>query len=517
MIRNALIAFFTLISFSQPGFSQQIPVCGTSMEDISLLSERLLYNKSVAQTQIIQDRDGIQYVPVKFHLAADDDGSDRVLVARVLDQLCALNEDYADQNIQFFFKDGFNYINNTILNNDHIEVENSVMASNKVNNAINIFIIKDVNTSGDPDNSFVLGYYSIFHDWLVIRKDETNKFSTTLAHEMGHFFSLLHPHNGWECDPYDASKHGNPVDISKSPCTSLALPYAKPKIELGDKSNCENAGDFLCDTPPDYNFGFGWDDCNYNAGTKDPNGEVVDPEEKLFMGYFFGCSPDDYYFSTMQKEVITADLANPSRNHLHSSYEPNTSIIADDLPLLSPIGGVTTPTFTEVEFHWEALDGADAYLLEVDLLHTFNIQPKRFLVSSNSHIVEELEPDKKYFWRVRAFNEYYTCTNFTTPAFFYTDTATQVKDENELPSISLFPNPVQAGQNMKLATAASFPKETVFQLFDITGRFIKDLLPGSSYDPLIQQSIEFSLDIPGIYVLKIQVNDEEINKRIIVF
>ena len=53
--------------------------------------------------------------------------------------------------------------------------------------------------------------------------------------------------------------------------------------EKMDGSNCETAGDYLCDTPPDYN-GFGWDDCDYDGGAQDPMGVEIDPEERLIYG-----------------------------------------------------------------------------------------------------------------------------------------------------------------------------------------------------------------------------------------
>ena len=42
----------------------------------------------------------------------------------------------------------------------------------------------------------------------------------------------------------------------------------------------KNSGDFLCDTPADYNLGFGWNNCNYTGGAMDPNGILLNPDEK---------------------------------------------------------------------------------------------------------------------------------------------------------------------------------------------------------------------------------------------
>ncbi|MEZ4948184.1 MAG: hypothetical protein R2784_02135 [Saprospiraceae bacterium] len=50
----------------------------------------------------------------------------------------------------------------------------------------------------------------------------------------------------------------------------MVSPNGSP-TELQDGSNCTTAGDKICDTPPDYNFGL----INGNScygGAKDPNG-----------------------------------------------------------------------------------------------------------------------------------------------------------------------------------------------------------------------------------------------------
>ena len=97
----------------------------------------------------VQVRTGVMWVPIQFHILEDNDGGNRVNAVKVFEMLCALNEDYLDQDIQFYMKDKFNMVQSTSVNsNPNIGGPNNnpfaqtVMTQQKVLNAINIFITK---------------------------------------------------------------------------------------------------------------------------------------------------------------------------------------------------------------------------------------------------------------------------------------------------------------------------------------------------------------------------------------
>ncbi|MBK9492071.1 MAG: hypothetical protein IPO07_27145 [Haliscomenobacter sp.] len=56
-----------------------------------------------------------KYVAMTIHVVGTDEGKDYLNGNVILDALCALNQKFAHANIQFFIKDDFNYINNSLL------------------------------------------------------------------------------------------------------------------------------------------------------------------------------------------------------------------------------------------------------------------------------------------------------------------------------------------------------------------------------------------------------------------
>ena len=99
---------------------------------------------------------------------------------------------------------------------------------------------------------------------IVIKKGCGN--STTIAHEIGHFFGLPHT-------------------------------FAGGGSELVDGSNCDSAGDGICDTPSDpYNDNekvsdYLDDNCLFiNIDRKDAKGNFYDPDVSNIMSYYLHCT-----------------------------------------------------------------------------------------------------------------------------------------------------------------------------------------------------------------------------------
>jgi hypothetical protein len=91
---------------------------------------------------------------------------------------------------------------------------------------------------------------------LMLNSQTTN--GTTLSHECGHWFDLLHTHQEGD--------------------------------ELVDGSNCETAGDFVCDTPADPNLSGRVDSsCNYTGTVVDANGDSYNPDTRNLLSYAGTC------------------------------------------------------------------------------------------------------------------------------------------------------------------------------------------------------------------------------------
>lgn len=112
--------------------------------------------------------------------------------------------------------------------------------------------------------------------------DSPNK--VVLAHELGHYFDLLHTHYGFT-DAHDLT-------------------------ELVDGSNCTAAGDLICDTPADPGSSrtSAENPCEYNAFTceitycpTDANGDTYSPDITNIMSYYGSCRDS---FTPTQFQVI---------------------------------------------------------------------------------------------------------------------------------------------------------------------------------------------------------------------
>jgi len=439
----------------------QTGVCGTDsrIEGYDFMAARLTANLRTVATGAVSARN-ISYVPIKFHIGSRNDGSGRLNENNILDQLCELNEDFASYEIQFFLADGtYNLISNTTFYENHSATQNSIMSFQKDPRALNVYIVENADTDGGGEGGVTLAYYSPQRDWIVITKDYIGKDDATLSHEIGHYFSLDHTFSGWETAPYNTQNVNAPVNSPLGNAT-----------ERANGTNCETAGDRVCDTPADYNNGLGWNGCNFTLNVLDPQGNPIDPQEQNYMSYFLSCPDSDYLFTNQQTSLVLADLNSFSRNTLRLDPVPAYAAINDSPTLVSPIGNEITPNFNAVNLEWTGVANANAYLLEVSRVSSFTIDPIRIVVYGTTKVINGLEAGKRYYWRVRPFNAHSTCIASTTVNSFTTGGVVASQELAFVESFQVSPNPVvgQSNVQINLTSAEAFVGQ--IQMLDITGR-----------------------------------------------
>ena len=510
MFQKFLFAVGCLLAVLGTAHTQE---CGTFGQEVM---ERLQKNKQALLDNPISPRE-IRYIPVKFHIVSKTNGTGGVAEAQVFEMLCTANADFADLEMQFYIKDGsFNYvendaIHNLILDSNHPDatvnpvILQNIMNANRDLDALNVWMVRDIILNAQNTGN-ILGFYSNNYDWVVMLNNEVRGSSITLTHELGHFFSLPHPFNGWESDPYDPDKHGNPVQ-SNAPGFGAT--------ERMDGSNCTTAGDRICDTPPDYNFA--GTNCNWTEQILDPTGTLVDPEEKLTMGYF-NCNKDDYFFTEMQKQIMIQDLASSDRNYLATDPGLVTTILEANTELVFPANTEELTYYQGVELEWTAVPGATQYLVEVDRLPTFVLDKQSYFVNDiNFLTLDNLEPGKRYFWRVKPFNNYSTCQPFTLAKSFTTgQNPTAVQDIDFVSRWNVSPNPVSANTNLTI----SFEAEKAFQanitFFNLKGQAVS---PAQVYG-FKAGSNRLSLPTPnlknGVYLLVVRTAEGLRTERVLI-
>lgn len=507
-----------LLSISALSMQAQTGSCGTTGDLQEAFIPNLRKNLRVAETNPVQFR-STQYLPIKFHIITETDGSNGVKAARVLDQLAALNEDFADLDIQFYLKDcSFNYINNSTVFENHEITSGTIMRANRDDDAINVFIPETADRSSSSSAGRILGYYlkvavtttgAFESDWLVVRKSEINGASITLTHELGHYFTLAHPHRGWEAEPYNIEDHGNPVQRT--------APNGLP-TEMQDRNkNCSETGDLLCDTPPDYNFGFNWTDCDYDAGTLDPDGDLVDPEEKLYMSYFSFCDADEYFFSPMQKAAILASAGSQERAYIRSDWVPTELPIASNTTLEAPFDDEELGYFNDIYFSWSEVSGATKYLLEISRFSDFREGTSTFVyeVEGSSKVVNDLDANRLYFWRVRPYNCYDTATPFTSTNSFRTGSVTATEEPEFIEGWTAGPNPARSNSTLQLNINSKEAFDGQLVWYSLDGRRIRS---EAGLQHFINGTNRLSISTgdvsAGVYLLALETEEGRLTKRI---
>ena len=468
----ALTSILSLQSFAQ--HSHEHGVCGTNEIDI----ERTKANIAYAKSNPLQSR-MTTYVPIRYNLIGEDDGTNAVSPNNVLDLMAAVNIDFAPYDIQFFLEDGdgqpWDYTYNDDIFNDHASFQPFLgNVRRNTTNAMTIFVPNTATPPGSSGLGVTLGYYapgsgSQGRDYLVFKKSEVGSNASTASHEIGHYFSLPHTFRGWDCTSWQGTTnefYSNPVMETTAPCSSVPVEL----VSRGSDGNCATAGDLFCDTNADYNLGFGWSSCTYNGGVQDRTGTDLIPDENNFMGYFLDCNP--YQFSTEQVGAMTADIASTNRAFLRGSLPTNTEEITDPISNLIPVDGSTTPFGDQATLSWDAVPNAKYYFVELSDRRSMRASNLIYsnIGTSTSVVVDDLEPGSTYYYRVRAFSqswfgEYGTVTEFTT------GTASGTADQPQaVDAMLLYPNPAGVSLATTLKIVSQQGGDITLTVRDLTGR-----------------------------------------------
>ncbi len=509
MQRFTLLLTCLLLTIFSADAQELRGLCGNTYEDQMSQIDRYRANMKVAQLQPSKSRNAITYIPIQFIIVTRNNGSGGAKITDVLEQQCLLNEQYGAFDIIFYQADEPMVLANDVIYTDHTKTSgNFTMRQRRNPQAMNVWIVDDATPqSGGPAIGITLGYYDTVNDWIVIRRNQINGTNNTLAHEVGHFFSLFHPHLGWDAEPYDVNVHGATV--------SATAPNGS-NTELMDGSNCDNAGDMICDTPPDYNFALSWTNCNYTADVKDPNGVKVDPDESLIMSYFRDMCTSK--FSPTQVEMMIADVNSNQRNFLtRNDYTPVAEEITGETTLISPIESEVTASFNKVELKWTAVDGAESYYVEVDRSSSFTQDNFKYVVKTNSLILEDvLDADRNYRWRVTPYNASYTCVPTSSIERFRTNISTSVPSIGTVNDWTVQPNPVSENADLAITVNAKNAFIATVKFYNLTGQLLTTQADVRFEQGQSTTQIDKGQLSKGVYFIALENEEGILNKKIIV-
>lgn len=401
--------YFLSIVFLLTGFlfaKAQNP-CGTVFGE--QMKQRLLeYNEHKNEAAGGGTDRVIRYIPIKFHIVGRDNGTGYYRKANLWKLLCELNDKFATTGFYFYIFGDLQYINNSDYYDLNFDTGDEMMNENNVAGVANVYIVNDP--------AGYCGYFTWGPDAVAVAKNCNAPGSTTLAHELGHYFSLPHP-----------------FDIVGT------------QKEYVNGSNCEYAGDLFCDTRADF-LDYRWQ-CPYTGSETDPNGDVYDPDETLFMSYSYDVCQNR--FSNEQMAAMNYCLTN-ERTDLLNHPVPDVAPINGVAHLNYPVDSADNIPNDWVQFNWDPVEGADYYHIEVTRAPTFGATPTETDVLVNdTYFTTVLPVDKKYQWRVLGLKNGYTCGTWSEPETFFTVMGTGITEpDNPSASLQVYPNLLTSGNQI---------------------------------------------------------------------
>lgn len=267
---TAYFLFLILLHFSVSAQNETLS-CGTTVTNKSLQNFNKLkpqitqYEQAFFYKQLSKNASKVNVlnaIPIKAHIVRNSNGNGGLSISQLNAAISSLNSTFSEAYLSFFLCDGINYIDSDALCHLKKGQEATLTETHNVSGLINIYFIDYIENESDES---ICGYAdNEGRNDVIVMKNSCTTNGSSLAHEMGHFFSLLHTHGSND----------------------------NQTTELVDGSNCDTDGDGICDTPADpklttknvNNF------CEYIGTTTDAKGYTYKPLTNNIMSYAMkGC------------------------------------------------------------------------------------------------------------------------------------------------------------------------------------------------------------------------------------
>lgn len=443
--KRSFVLLFLMLSIAYLSTAQDVDQwCATTDGKVEWLKK---YQSNPAAFEKTEE---MLFVPLTIHVVGTDEGTGFFGLERILKAFCILNQDFEEANIRFFIEGDIRYIYSSDYATHNFGGGWQMMQEHNVSNTINCYIVED------PAGACGYAYYSA---GIALKKTCIGPGDHTWAHEVGHYLSLPHTFYGWEGETPDANTPA-PNWISGT------------QVEKVDGSNCGSAADGFCDTPPDY-LSDRWT-CNDQglSGMEqmDPEGESFRSDGSFFMSYANDACSNR--FSEEQIQAMRVNLEDDRPNLLYNQT------FVDHLPDVEV--SLTSPGYEEITddpspgilLTWEAVENATNYIVQVNPFPAFSFVLFEYHTTESSVLVEGLEEDRNYYWRVKPYSAYSSCVPFSETGKFRTGfITTDTNDLTEIgPELLAYPNPAKQENNLTVEFFLTEMEDVELTLINGTGK-----------------------------------------------
>ena len=306
--------------------NELIESCGFELSSSDIVS----LEKSSKQSNTYKRVSTIKDVPVNLTIVRKDDGTGGVSDDDVIEQFQIMNDICSGAGMRFVICKT-NIVNDTDLYDGSESVQRELRNTYSIDNVVNIYVPNDVYIGTSS--------YCGFADYpngpeSIYLAASCFKNGSTLSHEVGHHFGLVHTHG-------------------QSNTTNSTY-------ELADGSNGATTGDYVQDTPSDpklYGLVSSYN-CSYRGSYLDRNGEPHNPDPTNLMSYSTKACRD--FFSQGQLDRLNSVVnGNSNRGDLECSNTPpppplgtvNNPFIIDDLTQNTLLKSGDCDTETEIIYY----------------------------------------------------------------------------------------------------------------------------------------------------------------------
>ncbi len=465
----SLLATAFLAGLTQPATLQaQAPdnYCGTHQTEADLQWLRA-WQADPTRFAEFRRAEEDRILPVKVHIVGTDDGSGYYRLDQLMEAFCDVNEQYEATGFHFYIHGDINYINNSAYYAHDYFNGSNMMLENNIQQMINIYFVSDP--------SGACGYYTYGPDAIAIAKSCAADGNSTIAHEIGHYFSLPHTFYGWEFGTVTAS--------------------AREKVA---RTNCNGAADGFCGTGPDY-APYRWN-CPTTGPFTDPDGVEFVPDGTFYMSYSNDACTDKF---SDDQQAAMHDYLNEEREDLLVRVAPDL-YTHNPVEPIEPLNGTIGTAYNYTVLKWTKEANASGYQVSVGLNASLSAITYQAIVEDTFYILPELPTDRKHYWRVKPISKGNTCTPYTSTQEFTTgEIASGLIDfAAGTGALRAFPNPLSAGQALTVQFDSPSALDMTASLLSMDGRMLASRAINAASG---ENRVEWNLpELPeGLYLLEL--------------